>query len=188
MHLICTALRFPFVPQLICFHLSFCRSLCLAISHSSLSSHSEIIMRSDSTLKHWATPRLESGNRKDGAEAPKEIKEEGERPPHRHTQTGSTRAELLIFFHLIFFILSVPFSPDWLVVKLMLVYRAGKGLKDETSFIACTCQYGENTHSDVTFRANADIYDMREKQRQPRSIHHVKSTQPGEWEISPHNE
>lgn len=62
---------------------------------------------------------------------------------HTHTHTVSQTSAS---GHLSSFIL-----PDWLVVKLMLVYRAGKGLRADTSFMACTCQCEK--HTAVTFEA-----------------------------------
>lgn len=69
--------------------------------------------------------------------------EDKKKPKAKHTK--GTQYQHKHQHRSIFSLSSHPFhpsglcSPDWLVVKLMLVYRAGKGLKDDTSFMPCTC-------------------------------------------------
>lgn len=120
----------------------------------------------------------------------KETEREGRRRGrenwHTHTQsTQTSSSEHLFLFHLIFFIVSVLFSPDWLVVKLMLEYRTGKGLKADTSFMACTCQYQE--HTDVNFKAffSPFIFMTRfnvwETKTDTCSVHYDRSTNARKW-------
>lgn len=100
------------------------------------------------------------------------------RQTHKDTLSTQTSASEHLFSFISPFSSSVLCSPDWLVVKLMLVYRAGKGLKADTSFIACTCQYEE--HTDVTFEAFSfspiNFNDMLQCSR--NKVRHVQLCKP----------
>lgn len=114
------------------------------------------------------------------------------RQTHKDTLSTQTSASEHLFSFISPFSSSVLCSPDWLVVKLMLVYRAGKGLKADTSFIACTCQYEE--HTDVTFEAFFSppstlmtCFSVRETKSDTCSCV-SQTTNTSKWEISAHYE